>query len=128
MRAAARLGAILVATILGASATAWAADDAADTEAPSDEAVSKCVTKCESEHDKCAATAKARKDDCERQKSTCEQGCSMCTKMYGPQVVYCVNDCAACRNRISASPCAKNAADDTDCTHALDACLERCGP
>ena len=41
MRAAARLGAILVATILGASATAWAADDAADTEAPSDEAVGK---------------------------------------------------------------------------------------
>ena len=75
-----------------------------------------------------AQTAKARKDDCERQKSTCEQGCSMCTKMYGPQVVYCVNDCAACRNRISASPCAKDAADDTDCTHALDACLERCGP
>jgi len=128
MRPAARLGAILVAAILGATAAGWAADDAADTEAPADEAVGKCVTKCETEHDKCAAAAKVREGDCERQKTTCETGCSSCTKMYGPLVVTCINDCAACRNQITASPCAKGGGDDTECTHALDACLERCGP
>ena len=124
--------------MLGAAAVGWAADEAADThaadteaadtEAPADEAVGKCVTACETEHDKCTAAAKVQKDDCERQKTSCETGCSSCTKMYGPLVVTCIDDCAACRNRVAASPCGKDAADDTDCTRALDACLERCGP
>lgn len=128
MRPAVRLTAIVLAGILGASTMGWARDDAADTEAPSDEAVSKCVTKCESEHDKCAADAKSRKGDCERQQSSCDQNCSMCTRMSGPQVIYCANDCNACLARIKASPCAKGGDDDADCTRALDACLERCGP
>ena len=128
VRPAARLGAIVPTAILAMAAAGRAADDAADTEAPADEAVGKCVTACEAEHDQCVVAAKGRKDDCQRQKSTCESGCATCTRMNGPLVVTCINDCAACRNRINASPCAKDAGDDTDCTRALDACLERCGP
>lgn len=100
----------------------------ADTEAPLDEAVSKCVTRCETQHDACQAAAKAQADDCERQKRTCDAGCAQCRRMNGPRVVYCVQDCDRCRNRLAASPCAKPATGGDDCARTLDKCLERCGP
>jgi hypothetical protein len=123
-----RLGAIVLAGLLCAAATGWAQDDEADTEAPADEAVSKCVTKCETEHDTCTAAAKAQASDCERQKATCDQGCSLCTRMYGPQVVYCVQDCESCRAKLAASACGKPPKGDAECAPALEKCLERCGP
>lgn len=112
-----------------------AADDAAedpaadttDTEAAGDQAASACITKCEAEHESCTAAAKTRADDCARQQAACNSRCGMCKRMYGPQVVYCVQDCEACRARLAASPCAKPA-EDADCTRTLEACLERCGP
>ena len=129
MRPAVRLTAILLAGILSASTTGWAADDAADTEAPSDEAVGKCVTKCEAEHEKCASDAKSRKSDCERQQRSCDQTCALCSRMpNSPQGIYCINDCNACVAKIKASPCAKDGDAEGDCTRTLDACLEGCGP
>lgn len=119
----------MLAGLLCAATTGWAQDDDADTEAPADEAVSACVTKCEAQHDTCAATAKAEAAACERQQATCDRGCTLCTRMYGPQVVYCVNDCEACRAKLAASPCAKPPkSDDPECAKALEGCLERCGP
>jgi hypothetical protein len=120
--------AMLLAGILSASTVGWARDDAADTEAASDEAVGRCVTSCEAEHEKCASDAKSRKSECDRQQSSCDQSCALCTRLNGPQVMYCANDCNACLARIKASPCAKGGDDEADCTRALDACLERCGP
>jgi len=122
-----RLGAIVLVGVLCAAATGWAQDDEADTEAPADEAVSKCVTTCESQHDACAAAAKAKATDCDKQKAVCDGGCSTCTRLYGPQVVYCVQDCEKCRGNYAASACGKPPADDA-CAKELEACLERCGP
>jgi hypothetical protein len=128
-RTGGRWGAIVLAGLLCAAATGWAQDDEADTEAPADAAVSKCVTTCESQHDTCAATAKAKAADCAKQEAVCDDGCARCARMKGgPLVVYCVNDCAACRNRLAASPCATPGTGDEECTRALDTCLERCGP
>ena len=124
-----RLGAIVLASLLCAATTGRAEDTGADTEAPADEAVSKCVTRCESAHDACAAAAKAKADDCERQKAVCDTGCARCARMKGgPLVVYCVNDCEGCRAKLAASPCAKPDTDDAECARALESCLERCGP
>ena len=128
VRPAVRLTAIVLAGILSASTTGWARDEGADTEAPADEAAGKCVTKCEAEHDKCVSDAKSRKSGCERQQSSCDQNCALCTRLNGPQVMYCAEACNACLAKIKASPCAKGGDDDTECTRALDACLERCGP
>ena len=128
MRAHGRwMRAIALAGLLCA-ATVWAREDEADTEAHADEAVGQCVATCESQHDACVAATKAREADCERQKATCDRGCALFTRMYGPQVVYCVGDCETCRAKLAASPCAKASPDGADCTHAFDACLERCGP
>jgi len=126
-RTGSRLGAIALAGLLCA-APGWAQDDGVDTEAAPDEAASKCVTGCESQHDACEAAAATQAADCERRKTTCDQGCALCTRMYGPQVVYCVNDCEACRAQLAASPCSKPPKADDECTRALERCLERCGP
>ena len=75
----------------------------------------------------CAAGAKAKAADCDKQKAVCDGGCSTCTRLYGPQVVYCVQDCEKCRGNFAASACGKPPAEDA-CAKELETCLERCGP
>ena len=119
--------ATMLAGLLVTAPGAWAEDDAGDAEAPADAGVSECVAACEATHDTCAATAKAEAADCARQKRACDDGCSLCTRMYGPLVVSCVQDCEVCRARLAASPCARSGdAAANECETALEGCLERC--
>lgn len=114
---------VLLALVVAGGVRAEDADEAID--GPEDAAVARCLTACETTHDGCRAAAKSKVDACERQKRTCEAGCNTCRSLYGPQVVYCVQDCEACRARLPAS-CDEGG--EAECDRALQTCLDRCGP
>jgi hypothetical protein len=127
-RAAAALGGLVLALVLAGGTGVFAEDDETDTEAAADQDVGKCVTTCEATHDTCTAKATAEQADCKRKTATCDTGCALCTRMYGPQVVNCVNDCNACQVNLARSACATGTSADVECETTLETCLERCGP
>jgi hypothetical protein len=127
-RTTAALGGLVLALVLAGGTGVSAADDDTDTEASVDQDVGKCVTKCEATHDACTAKATAEQADCKQKKATCDTGCGLCTRMYGPQVINCVNDCNACQTNLARSACTAGTSAGADCETALETCLERCGP
>jgi hypothetical protein len=117
---------MLVGLLVGAAA-GGVEGEATDTEAPADAAVSDCVARCEATHDTCTAAATAQAADCARQTKACNDRCSLCTRMYGPLVVSCVEDCQGCQAKLAAPPCAHGDDAGKACETALEGCLERCG-
>lgn len=120
-----RTGLVMTAMLVGLLArtpVGMAADDAADTEAPVDE----CVAACDAAHDTCAAAAEAKEADCARRQKTCDDGCATCTRMYGPLVVTCVEDCQNCRAALAASGCTGRADAAKECEATHERCLARC--